>query len=96
MPALSYLGVKDTGHGCYPPRANVGPSASNVYVNGIAVHIVGDTYPTHCCGVTCHDGTLSSGSSTVYVNGQPVGRIGDPVSCGGLVAEGSPDVFAGG
>jgi uncharacterized Zn-binding protein involved in type VI secretion len=36
------------------------------------------------------------GSSTVFVNGKPIGRVGDPVACGGLVAEGSPNVLAGG
>ena len=30
------------------------------------------------------------------VNGQPLGRIGDPVGCGSSVAQGSPNVFAGG
>lgn len=97
MPALSFLEVSCTGHGGYPPRANTGPSATNVYVNGIKVHIVGDVYPTHCTSPPdCHDGTLASGSSTVFVNGQPAGRIGDNVSCGSIVSQGSPNVFVGG
>ena len=33
---------------------------------------------------------------TVFINGKQAGRIGDPVSCGGEVAEGSGDVFIGG
>ena len=33
-----------------------------------------------------HSGILGSGSSTVYVNGKQLGRIGDPVSCGSTVA----------
>ncbi|MFR8056962.1 MAG: PAAR domain-containing protein [Dialister invisus] len=32
----------------------------------------------------------------VFINGKPAGRIGDPVSCGGAVAEGSSNVFIGG
>jgi len=36
------------------------------------------------------------GSSSVYINGKAAGRIGDPVSCGGTVAEGSSNVFIGG
>lgn len=96
MPALSYVGVSGTGHGCFPPRQTTGPGATNVYVNGIPVHIVGDTYPSHCCGASCHAGSLSTGSSTVFINGQPAGRIGDSVSCGSVVAEGSSNVFVGG
>jgi len=38
---------------------------------------------------------LAEGSASVFVEGQGVGRIGDPVACGSVVAEGSPDVFAG-
>jgi len=30
------------------------------------------------------------------VNGQPIHRISDDISCGDASAEGSPDVFAGG
>ncbi|WP_415010610.1 PAAR domain-containing protein [Amaricoccus sp.] len=40
--------------------------------------------------------SLAAGSSTVFVNGLQLGRIGDPVACGSSVAAGSPDVFAGG
>ena len=43
-----------------------------------------------------HSGVIAAGSSTVFINGIPAGRIGDPVSCGGNVAEGSGDVFIGG
>jgi uncharacterized Zn-binding protein involved in type VI secretion len=32
----------------------------------------------------------------VYVNGRQVCRIGDPLSCGDKVCEGSDNVFAGG
>jgi uncharacterized Zn-binding protein involved in type VI secretion len=39
---------------------------------------------------------LASGSSTVYVNGKQIGRVGDPVACGSSVATGSSNVFAGG
>jgi len=36
---------------------------------------------------------LVSGSPTVYVNKVQGGRIGDPVSCGSFVAQGSHNVF---
>ena len=84
-----------TGHGCYPPRSNVGKS-DDVFVNGRGWHCQGHYWPSHCCGDPCHDGNLKRGSSTVYVNGKQAGRIGDPVNCGSAAATGSPNVFAGG
>ena len=41
-----------------------------------------------------HSAPISSGSSTVFVNGRQCGRIGDPTCTS--VAGGSPNVFAGG
>lgn len=46
------------------------------------------------CGPSCHSGNAASGSGTVFVNGRPLVRIGDAVSCGGSSATGSGDVFA--
>jgi len=95
MPAVCRLGDQGTGHGCYPARPN-DQGSPNVFVNGLPVHRQGDHWEDHCCGPICHDGVLSQGSSTVFVNGKPIGRVGDPISCGSSVAEGSPNVFAGG
>ena len=95
MPAVTRKGDICTGHGCFPPRPSV-EGSGNVFVNGIPVHRQGDRWSVHCCDKSCHDGSLSSGSSSVYANGKQVGRIGDPVSCGSAVAEGSDNVFAGG
>lgn len=85
-----------TGHGCFPSRPNV-QASSNVFVNGRGAHRQTDAYASHCCpGAGCHGGNLAQGSSTVFVNGLPKGRVGDPVSCGGSVASGSLNVFVGG
>ena len=43
----------------------------------------------------CHDGNISNGSGSVFVNGLGVARVGDPVSCGSTAAQGSQNVFAG-
>ena len=94
MPAVARLGDPGTGHGCFPPRTNVGASG-NVFVNGMGVHRQGDPWDSHCCGPVCHAGSLAGGSGTVFANGMPVGRIGDPVDCGSSVAAGSGNVFAG-
>ena len=95
MPAVSRLGDRCTGHGCFPPRPSTG-SSSDVYANNILVHRQSDSWATHCCGPSCHASNLASGSSTVYVNNLQLARIGDPVACGSIVAQGSPNVFCGG
>lgn len=94
MPAVTRLGDVCTGHDCYPPRVN-DEASENVFVNGIGVHREGDHWVEHTCGDNTHDGTLETGSSTVFVNGVPAARIGDPISCGSLSAQGSPSVFFG-
>ena len=43
----------------------------------------------------CPATALQEGSPTVFINGLAAGRIGDSVSCGGTVAEGSSDVWIG-
>ncbi|KEP69630.1 hypothetical protein DL1_03300 [Thioclava dalianensis] len=96
MPAVTRKGDMGTGHGPWPSRPSTGGS-ENAFVNGIAVHRQGDAWAVHCNPEhVCHGGVLASGSSTVFVNGKPIGRVGDPVSCGSSVASGSENVFAGG
>lgn len=96
MPAVSRLGDFDTGHGCFPPRPN-NSASGNVFTNGIATHRQDDGWHPHCCPNNgCHGSVTSSGSSSVFVNGRPIARIGDPVACGSTIAQGSGNVFAGG
>jgi len=95
MPGIAKLGDSCTGDSCFPPRVNIQGSA-DVFVNGVAVHRQGDAWAVHCCGNSCHDGTLVGGSGTVFVNGKAVGRIGDSISDGAASAVGSQNVFAGG
>lgn len=83
-----------TGHGCYPPRPCI-TGSDNVLINNRKAMRVTDKFASHCC-VTCHPGQLSSGSSTVFINSLPAGRIGDRVSCGDFVMTGSNDVLIGG
>lgn len=95
MPAITRVRDVSAGH-CFFPRP---PSAGSpdVFVNdSIPAVRVGDTYPVHSCGSASHGGAASAGSSTVFINGQPVHRIGDAISCGDVSASGSPNVFAGG
>lgn len=90
------LGDLDTGHDTCSPTT-LANASHNVLVNGKGAGRVGDAYVPHSCPVHGpHTGTITSGSSSVFINGQPAGRIGDSVSCGGSVAQGSPNVIVGG
>lgn len=97
MPPVSRLGDICTGHGCWPSRPNV-EASPNVFCNNIAVHRQGDAWAAHTCPPIpeTHASVLAAGSSTVFVNGRQMARIGDPVACGSRVASGSPDVYCGG
>ena len=100
MPAIAIDGNKCTGHGNYAPRVNTSCSG-NVFVNGKGVIRNTDTWEQHCDGSSCHTSALEDGeeSSSVFVNGKAVARIGDHITANGCissVAVGSGDVFAGG
>jgi uncharacterized Zn-binding protein involved in type VI secretion len=97
MPAVTRKGDACTGHGCWPPRPSTGASP-DVFVNGIAAHRQGDGWAAHTCPTIpqTHASALAMGSASVFANGKPLGRIGDPVACGSAVAAGSATVFAGG
>ncbi|MDT4848546.1 PAAR motif protein [compost metagenome] len=62
------------------------------------MHRKGDSWEAHTCPAIpqTHASVLAEGSATVFANGKPLSRIGDPVACGSSVATGSANVFAGG
>ena len=94
MPAATRIGDADVPHCSGMTRAEVSP---NVFVNAIAWSRQGDNNTGHLLpGDPCpsHAAPISSGSSTVIVNGVQAGRIGDPTCTS--VAAGSSNVFAGG
>ncbi|MHC3749329.1 PAAR domain-containing protein [Stutzerimonas stutzeri] len=97
MPAVSRRGDNCTGHGCWPARPST-EGSPNVFINGIAAHRQGDAWAAHTCPTIpeTHASALAAGSATVFANGKQLARIGDPVACGSSVAQGSPNVFAGG
>ncbi|MDR1020449.1 MAG: PAAR domain-containing protein [Synergistaceae bacterium] len=88
MPLITLKGMICTGHGCWPPRPSV-EGTSLFDVEGIPVHLQTHAWAVHCCP-PCHDSVLAEGSKLFDVGGLEVGRIGDPVACGSLVAEGHP------
>lgn len=96
MPAITRVGDADVAHCSGMTRAEGSP---DVFANGIAVSRQGDNNTSHLLpGIPCpsHSAPIAAGSSSVFVNGCGVGRVGDAVSGCTSVAEGSPDVFAGG
>ena len=96
MPAVTRIGDADVTH-CSGMTRAVG--SSNVFVNGIAVSREGDNNTSHLLpGTPCpsHSAPIASGSSTVKINGQGCGRVGDSISGCTSVTAGSPNVFAGG
>lgn len=96
MPAVTRLGDADVSHCSGMTRSGHSP---NVYVNKIAVSRQGDVNTTHLLpGAPCpsHAAPITSGSSTVFINGKGCGRVGDGISGCTSVAAGSSNVFAGG
>ena len=96
MPAATRIGDADVTHCSGMTRAAGSP---NVFVNGIPWSRQGDVNTVHLLpGVPCppHAAPITSGSSTVKVNGKGAGRVGDGITACTSVAAGSPNVFAGG
>lgn len=95
MPAATRIGDADVAHCSGMTRAEGSP---NVFVNGIPWSRQGDVNTSHLLpGAICpsHTAPITSGSSTVKVNGRGAGRIGDAISGCTSVAAGSTNVFAG-
>jgi len=96
MPAVTREGDADVTHCSTPKRDKHSP---DVFANGIAISRQGDNNTTHDLpGNPCpsHTAPITTGSSTVFINGKGCGRIGDAITGCTSVAEGSPNVFAGG
>lgn len=96
MPAVCRIGDADAAHCSGMVRAQGSP---NVFVNNIGVSRQTDKNTPHKLpGTPCpiHTAPIAIGSTTVFINGLGCGRIGDALTSCTQVAEGSPNVFAGG
>jgi len=99
MPAVVRIGDSlSTGHGCAGTTTLAGANQGSVFVNGILAAVVGAPTVSHpfppnppCAP---HVANLNAGSSTVSIEGIPVGRVGDSADAGSMTS-GSPNVFAG-
>lgn len=101
MPAVVRVGDSlSTGHPCDTSTTLSGANQGSVYVNGtILAAVVGAPTATHDILVEdiCvpHEAQLNAGSSTVFVENTPLGRVGDSADAGSMTS-GSDNVFAGG
>jgi uncharacterized Zn-binding protein involved in type VI secretion len=98
MPGIARLGDNSAGHGSFPPTPIISNCSTNVFVNGKPVALVGSILAPHTSGRVTHAGVqreIIRGSSTTFVNGIAVARIGDPIADGDIVAAASGDVFSG-
>ena len=96
MAAVTRVGDADSPHCTGMSRAQ---GSGNVFANGRPISRQGDKNSIHLKpGSPCppHSASISSGSSTVKVNGKGCGRVGDGLGGCTSVAAGSPNVFAGG
>lgn len=65
--------------------------SGNVFINVKPACRVGDTLHCNSSGPD----TVLGGSSRVFVNNLPAARAGDPTAHGGVITEGSGNVFFG-
>ena len=101
MPPVARKTDPSTGHPpCWSVPQSPTSSAGTVKANSILVLRAGDGYSPH--PHTCppphpppHPGAVASGSGSVFAEGKPLARQGDSVTCGGSIASGSSNVFAG-
>ncbi len=96
MPAATRVGDADVTHCSGMVRAEGSP---NVFVNGVPWSRQGDMNTVHLLpGSPCppHAAPIAIGSTTVFINGQGAGRVGDAITGCTSVAAGSPNVFCGG
>ena len=94
MPAVTRIGDADVSHCSGLTRAEGSP---NVYCNNIPISRQGDVNTSHLLPAPIcpsHAVAITTGSTTVFVNGKGCGRVGDATCTS--VAEGSDNVFAGG
>jgi len=98
MPAVVRVGDSlSTGHGCVGSTTLASANQGSVFVNGILAAVVGAPTVAHpvppdppCAP---HVANLNAGSPNVFIEGIPVGRVGDSADAGAMTS-GSPNVFA--
>lgn len=92
MPAVHRLGDANSAGGVI-----LSTSQGSVFVNGKLAATDGSTVSGHFPFFPPHVPTTktANGSSTVFIEGIPVNRLGDADECGHPRAAGSPNVYVG-
>jgi uncharacterized Zn-binding protein involved in type VI secretion len=98
MPAVSRLGDKSTGHGGFAPTAMITTPVAKTYFDGKYPGVVSPNckFAAHTRGNTTHNSDIrypSSGASKTNIEGFKAARIGDDLSDGDAIAQGSPKSF---
>ena len=98
MPAVSTIGDKSTGHGCFAPTALITTPVAKTYFNGKLAAVVDSNcrFAAHSCGITTHNTSIripTGGASKTYIEGKKAARIGDSIQCGDAIAQGSSNSF---
>lgn len=98
MAAIPVSRLHDTGsgHGSFPPT-NINSGSKNTIVNNLSVARKNDTLVPHGSPSPSpvHNRSLCGCSIITFVNNRGVVRIGDSICCGGLMVQGSHNVFKG-
>lgn len=95
MPGVTRVGDKCTGHDGYEPKPLI-EGSKTFKVDGRFVGLVGCHYEEHSKpNADTHQDYIAEGAPSVFIEGKPVARIGDKVSNGGTVAEGSTTFIIG-
>ncbi len=81
-------------HGGYSPQFPI-QFSPNVFVDGLPVVIKGCAYCSHTDGDDTHDGIAAGSGGTVFSNGQPIQVVGNMVSCGSIMIQGSGSAGVG-
>lgn len=95
MPAVTRYGDADVTH-CSPMTRH--GKSIDVFANGLGISRQDDVNTSHDYPpVVClsHAQPITTGSTSVFVNGKGCGRVGDAITSCTSVAAGSADVFAG-
>ena len=81
---------------CSTPKRDA--CSSDVFANGTGISRQDDVNTSHLlppAPCPSHTAAITTGSTTVFVNGKGCGRVGDAITSCTSVATGSADVFAG-
>ena len=95
MPAVTRIGDADVAHCSGMTRAE---GSGDVRVNDIGISRQGDNNTVHLkpgAPGPSHSASITTGSTTVFVNDKGCGRVGDGITGCTSVAAGSENVFAG-